>query len=102
MIPEYRELAREKKAGDLKAMEHRWGKRQVTNVRVRFVCAPAVIGTGRVTNISLTGAFLETTMKLRILSVVCVMALDVRLANGRIKGMSACVVRRDSTGVGLE
>jgi len=66
------------------------------------VCAPALMGIGRITNISLTGAYLETAMQLRLLSVLDVTAVDARLLNGRARGMSACVVRRDSSGVGLE
>jgi hypothetical protein len=51
-------------------MEHRWGHRKSTNVAVRFVAMPATIGTGRVINVSLTGAFLETQVPLRLLSLV--------------------------------
>jgi hypothetical protein len=83
-------------------MEHRWGKRQPTNVPVRVRTAPAKIGTGRVLNMSVTGAFMETTMQLRVLSVVYLMSVSKRAANAKSQGMAACVVRQDSKGVGLE
>jgi hypothetical protein len=86
-------------------LEHRWGRRYDTDVAVRFVALPATIGTGRVTNISLTGAFMETKCKLRLLSVVHIEDLDSTKERGRdlaAKRLAATVVRRCSAGVGLE
>jgi hypothetical protein len=86
-------------------LEHRWGRRYDTDVAVRFVALPGTIGTGRVTNISLTGAFMETACKLRLLSVVYIEDLDSgkeRAKNAAAKRLAATVVRRCSAGVGLE
>jgi len=86
-------------------MEHRWGRRYDTNVEVRFVALPGTIGTGRVTNISLTGAFMETSAKLRLLSIVYIEGLDSskeRDKSSAAKRLAATVVRRCSAGVGLE
>ena len=86
-------------------MEHRWGRRYDTDVAVRFVALPATIGSGRVTNISLTGAFMETACKLRLLSVVYIEDLDSGKERGKsaaAKRLAATVVRRCSAGVGLE
>jgi len=86
-------------------MEHRWGRRYDTDVEVRFVALPATIGSGRVTNISLTGAFMETSCKLRLLSIIYIEGLDSnkdRDRNGAAKRLAATVVRRCSAGVGLE
>jgi hypothetical protein len=86
-------------------MEHRWGRRYDTDVAVRFVALPGTIGTGRVTNISLTGAFMETSCKLRLLCVVYIEGLDSnkeRDKRGAAKRLAATVVRRCSAGVGLE
>jgi hypothetical protein len=86
-------------------MEHRWGRRYDTNVAVRFVVLPGRIGSGRVTNISLSGAFLETSDKLRLLTVVYIEGLAAATERGEPaipKRLAATVVRRSSTGVGLE
>ena len=81
-------------------MEHRWGRRQSTDVRVRFV-SHARIGTGCLSNVSVTGAFMKTKVHLRLLSVVNLSsASHSRKAKGN--GVAAFVVRQDSAGVGLE
>jgi hypothetical protein len=58
------------------------------------------IGTGRILNISMTGAFMATRMPLRLLSVVYVASSCSRRV--RTSGMAAFVVRHDAGGVGLE
>jgi hypothetical protein len=81
-------------------MEHRWGRRQSTDVRVRFV-SHAKIGTGCLSNVSVTGAFMKTKVHLRLLTVLNLsIASHSRNANG--KGVAAFVVRQDPAGVGLE
>jgi len=81
-------------------MEHRWGRRQSTDLEVRFV-SRAKIGTGCLSNVSVTGAFLKTKVHLRLLSVLSLSIAPLsRKANG--KGVAAFVVRQDSDGVGLE
>ncbi len=95
-------------------MEHRWGQRQSTDVMVRFVNLPATIGMGRLLNISVTGAYMETSVPLRRLSLVYLapavpLSSRDRLSShgrqsshGRLGRIAASVVRRDETGVGLE
>ena len=81
-------------------MEHRWGKRQSTDVRVRFV-SHAKIGTGCLSNVSVTGAFMKTKVHLRLLSVLN-LSIASHSRKGKGKGVAAFVVRQDATGVGLE
>lgn len=81
--------------------DHRAERRYDTDVEVRFVALPATIGSGRMTNISLTGAFMETASQLRLASRVYVEGLD-RGVGGAVKRLAATVVRRCSAGVGLE
>jgi hypothetical protein len=81
-------------------MEHRWGKRQSTDVRVRFV-SHAKIGTGCLSNVSVTGAFMKTKVHLRLLSVLN-LSIASHSRKGKGKGVAAFVVRQDPTGVGLE
>ena len=81
-------------------MEHRWGRRQSTDIAVRFVAKAGVTGTGRVLNVSLTGAYLETRAPLRLLSLVYLEPDSSGDDNRR--RIAASVVRRDALGVGLE
>jgi PilZ domain-containing protein len=69
---------------------------------VRFIALPATIGTGRITDISMTGAFLETRMQLRPLVLLYVEMIQQSHETGRRKRLSASVVRRTELGVGIE
>ena len=81
-------------------MEHRWGRRQSTDLKVRFV-SRTKIGAGCLSNVSVSGAFMKTKVKLRLLSVLNLScASQSRKANAR--SVAAFVVRQDSAGVGLE
>ena len=80
-------------------MEHRWGRREPTDVAVNFVVY-GTTGTGRVLNVSLTGAYLETSIPPRLLSVVHLQL--ARTASAAAERIAATVVRRDPWGVGLE
>jgi hypothetical protein len=82
-------------------MNHR-GQRHATNVAVRFFTRPATMGTGFVTNISPTGAFMETQFPLRSLSVIYLEPTDPSLADRVTGRIAATVVRHGATGVGLE
>jgi hypothetical protein len=86
-------------------MEHRRARRLDTDVGVRFVALPSTIGSGRITNICLSGAFMETASKLQLSSVIYIEGLDSgkeRGKDGAAKRLAATVVRRCSAGVGLE
>jgi hypothetical protein len=82
-------------------MKHR-GQRHDTNVAVRFFTRPATMGIGFVTNISPTGAFMETQFPLRPLSLIYLELTDPPLADGVCGRIAATVVRHGATGVGLE
>jgi hypothetical protein len=60
------------------------------------------MGIGLVTNISATGAFLETQTPLRLLSILYLESADPDLAEGACGRIAATVVRRGATGVGLK
>jgi hypothetical protein len=81
-------------------MEHRWGRRQSTDLKVRFV-SRTKIGTGCLSNVSVTGAFMKTKAHLRLLSVLN-LSIAPRSKKAKPKGVTAFVVRQDSAGVGLE
>jgi hypothetical protein len=83
-------------------MEHRWGHRKSTDVAVRFVALPATIGTGRVINVSMTGAFMETRVQLRLLSLVYLEPFAAVGDDELMSRLVASVVRQTPFGVGLE
>jgi hypothetical protein len=81
-------------------MEHRWGRRQDTNVPVYFLTLPTTRGTGRLLNVSCTGAWLETSVPLRLYSLLYLECFDDR-APADVRPW-ASVVRRTADGAGLE
>jgi hypothetical protein len=83
-------------------MDRQRGQRRSTNVTVRFFTRPATIGIGRVLNVSATGAFMETQLALRLLSLVYLEPTDQLPADGTNGRIAATVVRCCATGVGLE
>jgi hypothetical protein len=83
-------------------MDHRWGRRQPTDVAVRVIAKWGARGKGRLADVSLTGAYLETPMTLRLHSLIFVACAEKDLADGIGKRIAANVVRRDARGVGLE
>jgi hypothetical protein len=81
-------------------MEHRWGRRQSTDLRVRFV-SRTKIGTGCLSNVSVSGAFMKTKVHLRLLSVLNLSFVS-HSRKAKADSVAAFVVRQDSAGVGLE
>jgi hypothetical protein len=83
------------------SMDHRWGRRKITDAAVRFFALPGTFGMGRVTNVSVTGAFLETYVRLPLQAVVHVESLDPLNTVSR-RRLTANVVRKSYGGVGLQ
>lgn len=78
-------------------MEHRWGERVEVVRAVLLVSQPhrecdPVLGVLR--NVSVSGAYVETSREMPVLSQITV---EFEGAN-----IEACVVRRDAHGIGLE
>ena len=83
------------------SLDHRWGRRRVTDAAVRFIALPATFGLGRITNVSVTGAFMETYAKLPLAAVVHLESIDSNNGAPRQR-LVANVVRKERHGVGLE
>jgi hypothetical protein len=81
-------------------MEHRWGERRPIDLAVRFVMTQGTLGTGRIVNISPSGAFMETQISLRLLSLLYVQPMGFDADENR--QIAATVVRYGASGVGLE
>jgi hypothetical protein len=83
-------------------MEHRCGDRISTDVPVLLVALPGTIGPGRIANVSLTGAYVETRLKLPLLSPVILEPVKPTRHAGSAARLEAYVVRLDQAGIGLE
>jgi hypothetical protein len=84
-------------------MDHRWGQRQATNIAVHVAATSGATGAARVVNVSLTGAYLETSAPLRRHALVYLTPSSSRHnCAGGSRRIAANVVRHDALGVGLE
>jgi hypothetical protein len=81
-------------------MEHRWGRRRPCRARVRVTARGGIAGAGVLRNVSMSGAFLETTLSLAPFTQITV---DVLLDDGSQCGeYQGTVMRRQADGVGIE
>jgi hypothetical protein len=83
-------------------MEHRWGERIVVDIPVQVSVPPLVIGTGRITNISISGAWISGRFDLPILARAFVV-FDFSVGGVREALPIACFVARvRPEGMGVE
>ena len=76
-------------------MEHRWGRRIAVDAKVRIFADPASTGWGRLRDISISGGFIETALRVPVLST-----LSVTVPGGCV--VHAIAVRNALDGVGVE
>ena len=81
-------------------MEHRWGRRIAASVDVRVFADPASAGWGRLRDVSISGGFIETALKIPTLSTLCLTVPATSYRGASI--VHAIVVRNDVDGVGVE
>jgi len=81
-------------------MEHRWGQRKRCQARARLSGA-GMSGTGRVRDVSTSGAFIETTMHLPIHARVLLMVRGNESAIREVE-IAASVARVSRGGIGIE
>ena len=83
-------------------MEHRWGERIVVDIPVQVSVPPLVIGIGRITNISISGAWISGRFDLPPLARA-VIVFDFSLGGVRESLPIACFVARvRAEGIGVE
>jgi hypothetical protein len=83
-------------------MEHRWGERIAVDIPVEVSVPPLVIGTGRVTNVSISGAFISGKFDLPPLARAFVV-FDFAAGGVREALPIACFVARvRPEGIGVE
>jgi hypothetical protein len=81
-------------------MEHRWGRRVPVDVDVQIFADPASAGWGRLRDISISGAFVETALRIPVLSTLCLTVPATQYRDASV--VHALVVRSDVDGVGVE
>jgi hypothetical protein len=81
-------------------MEHRWGNRIACHARVRLACGATQAGEGLIRNVSISGAFIETSLAL---TPPAILLVTIRRSDGATETtLPACVVRRETGGVAVE
>ena len=87
-------------------MEHRWGQRVQVDWSVSLVCEPHGAGTGRIRNLSISGALVTTSLHLRRLErVEVILAWPIwQNSDGSRQSirLGGYVVRRHGHDVGIE
>jgi PilZ domain len=81
-------------------MEHRWGNRVAIDLRVQMFVDPASTAWGKLRDISVSGGFLETELRVAALSTLR-MTVPARGTRGA-RAVRAIVVRSGDDGVGVE
>jgi hypothetical protein len=83
-------------------MEHRWGERIAVDIPVRLTARPFAVRAARITNLSLSGAFIRVGSEARVLSrVQVVIEMPLRFKHAT-PVLSAYVARKCKDGIGIE
>lgn len=85
-----------------RTMEHRCGQRVELDLGVQLMARPSGIGPGRLRSISLSGAFVATTLALPLLARVRVICEGGAMDVAALRKMEGYVVRQADDGVGIE
>jgi hypothetical protein len=87
-------------------MEHRWGERLTVTLPVRIRAAYGLVGAGLVTNFSVSGAYIATTLPVAPLTRVRVSFAAVHRSRRRMRAsrptFEGLVVRCDAAGFAIE
>jgi hypothetical protein len=82
-------------------MEHRWGQRLPCRAQVQLCGGDEITGSGRVRDVSSSGAFIETAMQLPVYARVALVVLGNESATRTVE-INASVVRLAPDGIGVE
>jgi hypothetical protein len=83
-------------------MEHRWGERVGVDIPVRITGHPFSVRTGRLSNLSVSGAFIRADVDVRLLSRI-VVAIELPQRPKRDAPLiAAFVARKFKDGIGIE
>jgi hypothetical protein len=83
-------------------MEHRWGERIGVDIPVRITGQPFTVRTGRLSNLSVSGAFILVDVDLRLLSRIVVAIELPQRPKYEAPLIPALVARKRKDGIGIE
>lgn len=83
-------------------MEHRWGERMGVDLPVRITGHPFSVRTGRLHNLSVSGAFIHVDQDLRLLSRIQIALEMPQRSKHEAPVLSAYVARKYRGGIGVE
>jgi hypothetical protein len=83
-------------------MEHRWGQRRDVNRAVHLQTRSGVVAQGRITNVSMSGAFVVSPLPARLYSYVEVQFNALQHGRRTRVTVEGQVVRRGTAGFGIE
>ena len=83
-------------------MEHRWGERVGVDLPVRITGHPFSVRTGRLYNLSVSGAFIKVDYDLRLLSRIQVAIEMPHRSKHEAPVLAAYVARKYKEGIGVE
>lgn len=84
-------------------MEHRWGERVPLNIPIRLSLArPFAVGSGRLRDLSVSGAWISTDHRVRMLSQIDIVLNPGRVMKSDSSVVAAYVTRQCKNGIGIE
>jgi hypothetical protein len=83
-------------------MEHRWGHRRDIDRSVHLATRSGLVARGRLTNVSISGAFLESPLPVSLFSYVQIQFNAMLNGRRTATAVEGQVVRKDATGFALE
>jgi len=83
-------------------MEHRWGKRIGVDIPVRITGHPFTVRTGRLSNLSVSGAFIRAEVDVRLLARILVAIELPYRTKCDAPTVPAFVARKLKDGIGIE
>jgi len=83
-------------------MEHRWGNRHEISSPVHLGTRNGIAARGRICNVSISGAFVESPLPVSLFSDVRVQFTTLLEGKRMMTTVEGQVVRKDATGFGIE
>jgi hypothetical protein len=83
-------------------MEHRWGHRHEIARAVRLETRAGVIARGRISNVSISGAFIVSTLPVTVYSYIYIRFTALNGKQRAAQAVESQVIRKNATGFGIE
>lgn len=82
-------------------MEHRWEDRSPLDIPVQLVRSSRIIGAGRLTNFSISGAFVETEIAPPVMASITLTIVGAKGSPRHLRAILGYVVRQGRNGFGM-